>query len=99
MKGASDKNLSLWLGVAFVLLSVAAGAGWLYGIDVSLMSAAQAYTWGFFDAASRFFSTLGSWMITGGLLLVLVAVLLAADGGSPDDYSSRFWRPGCWSCY
>jgi len=29
------------LGVVFVILSAAAGAGWLYGPDVSLMRAAQ----------------------------------------------------------
>ena len=58
-----------------MLLSVAAGAGWLYRLDVALMGAAQSYTSGLFDAASGLFSALGSWEVTGALLLVIVAVL------------------------
>ncbi len=71
-----NTNLSLWSsGAAFVLLSVAAGAGWLYRLDVALMGVAQSYASGLLDTASGLFSALGSWEVTGALLLVLVAVL------------------------
>lgn len=76
MKGAGNTNVLLWSsGVAFVLLSAAAGAGWLYRLDVALMGAAQSYTSGLLDIVSELFSALGSWEVTGALLLVLVAVL------------------------
>jgi undecaprenyl-diphosphatase len=61
--------------VAFVLLSAAAGAGWLYRLDLALMRAAQSYASGTLDIVSELFSALGSWEVTGTLLLVLVTVL------------------------
>ncbi len=76
MKGAGNTNLFLWSsGAAFVLLSAAAGAGWLYRLDVALMEAAQSHTSGLLDDASGLFSALGSWEVTGALLLMFVAVL------------------------
>lgn len=62
-------------GVAFVLLSAVAGAGWLYAIDVSGTRAVQTYTSSQLDFISGLFSILGSWEITGALWLVLVTVL------------------------
>lgn len=62
-------------GVAFVLLSAVAGAGWLYAIDVSGTRAVQTYTSSQLDSISELFSILGSWEITGALWLVLVTVL------------------------
>ena len=76
MKGAGDTDPLLWAsGAAFVLLSAAAGAGWLYGTDVALMAAAQSYSSSLLDIAGGLLSALGSWEITSVLLLVLVAVL------------------------
>lgn len=77
MKGAGNtKGLLLWsFGMAFVLLSAAAGAGYLYRLDVALMGAAQSHTSGLLDTVSVLFSALGSWEVTGVLLLVLVAGL------------------------
>jgi membrane-associated phospholipid phosphatase len=66
----------LWLlGVTFVLLSAAAGAGWLYGPDVSLMRAAQNWPSDFLDVAFTFLSAFGSLEVTGVLLLALAAGL------------------------
>lgn len=76
MKGAGDTDLLLWAsGAAFVLLSAAAGAGWLYGTDVALMAAAQSYSSSLLDMAGGLLSALGSWEVTSVLLLVLAAVL------------------------
>ena len=66
----------LWLlGVTFVLLLAAAGAGWLYGPDVSLMCAAQNWPSDFLDVAFTFLSAFGSLEVTGVLLLALAAGL------------------------
>ncbi len=62
-------------GVAFVLLSAVAGAGWLYAIDVSGTRAVQTYISSLLDSIGGLFSILGSWEITGALWLVLVTVL------------------------
>lgn len=66
----------LWLfGVAFVLLSVMAGAGLLYDTDVYLIGAAQIRPSGFLDVLGESLSTLGGLEITAGLLLALAAGL------------------------
>lgn len=71
------RELSLvWLlGVNFVLLSAAAGAGWLYGTDVSLMRVVQNWPSDFLDVAFGFLSAFGSLEVTGALLLALAAAL------------------------
>ena len=66
----------LWLfGVAFVLLSVVAGAGLLYGPDVYMIRITQSHPSDFLDALGLSLSTLGGLEITAGLLLALVAGL------------------------
>jgi len=75
-KGTGSANVLLWaFEAALVLLSAAAGVGWLYRLDVALMGATQSYTSGLLDTVSELLSALGSWEITGALFLVLVAVL------------------------
>lgn len=71
----STRYLSpFWLfGAAFVLLSVAAGIGWLYGPDVFVMRAVQSRPSELLDFLARFLSTAGSWGISGALLLALLA--------------------------
>jgi membrane-associated phospholipid phosphatase len=73
----STRNLSLsWLlGATFLLFSVAAGAGWLYGPDGTLMRAAQSRPSNFLDVAFAFLSAFGSLEVTGALLLVLATGL------------------------
>jgi membrane-associated phospholipid phosphatase len=73
----STRNLSLsWLlGAIFLLFSVAAGAGWLYGPDGSLMHAAQSRPSDFLDVAFGFLSAFGSLEVTGALLLALATGL------------------------
>jgi len=73
----STRYLSpLWLfGAAFVLLSVVAGTGWLYGPDVFVMRAVQSRPSDLLDFLARFLSTAGSWGISGALLLALLAGL------------------------
>lgn len=68
-----------WFAAAFAALSVVAGSGWLYGADVYLMRAAQSSPSDLLDAAGRFFSTVGSWEVTGVLLLTLVVTLWLGD--------------------
>ncbi len=63
------------LGATFVLLTVVAGAGWLYGSDVFLMRAVQSRSSDLLDFLARFLSTAGSWGISGALLLALAAGL------------------------
>ena len=58
-----------------MLFSVAAGAGWLYGPDGSLMHAAQSRPSNFLDVAFGFLSAFGSLEVTGALLLVLATGL------------------------
>jgi undecaprenyl-diphosphatase len=57
--------------MAFVLLSAAAGAGWLYNPDVFLMLAVQSYSSGPLDVLSRFFSAVGAPELALILLLAL----------------------------
>ncbi len=67
---------TLWLfGAAFVLLSVVAGTGWLYGPDVVVMRALQSRSSELLIFLARFLSTVGSWGISGALLLALLAGL------------------------
>jgi undecaprenyl-diphosphatase len=67
---------TFWLfGAAFVLLSVVAGTGWLYGPDVFVMRALQSRSSELLDFLARFLSTAGSWGISGALLLALLAGL------------------------
>ena len=69
----------LWLfGVAFVLLSVVAGTGWLYGPDVFVMRALQSRSSELLIFLARFLSTAGSWGISGALLLALLAGLYSS---------------------
>jgi undecaprenyl-diphosphatase len=62
-------------GAAFVLLSVVAGTGWLYGPDVFVMRALQSQSSELLIFLARFLSTVGSWGISGALLLALLAGL------------------------
>jgi membrane-associated phospholipid phosphatase len=67
---------TFWLfGAAFVLLSVVAGTGWLYGPDVFVMRAVQSRSSELLIFLARFLSTVGSWGISGALLLALLAGL------------------------
>ncbi len=75
MKGTHKRSLFWLLGVVFVLLSAAAGAGWLYGPEVSLMAIAQSKPSNLLDTTFGFFSTLGGLEVTGALLLALAAGL------------------------
>jgi undecaprenyl-diphosphatase len=67
---------TFWLfGAAFVLLSVVAGTGWLYGPDVFVMRVLQSRSSELLIFLARFLSTVGSWGISGALLLALLAGL------------------------
>ncbi len=75
LKSTRDFSL-VWLsGVAFVLFSAMAGAGWLYGPDVFLMRAVQSRPSELLDAVGKSLSAAGSWELSGALLLALVAGL------------------------
>ena len=70
---------TFWLfGAAFVLLSVVAGTGWLYGPDVFVMRAVQSRPSELLDFLARFLSTAGSWGISGALMLALLAGLYSS---------------------
>jgi undecaprenyl-diphosphatase len=70
---------AFWLfGAAFVLLSVVAGTGWLYGPDVFVMRALQSRSSELLDFLAKFLSTAGSWGISGALLLALLAGLYSS---------------------
>jgi len=73
----SIRSLSLlWPLVSiFVLFSTAAGAGWLYGPDVSLMRAAQSQPSDLLDVAFDLLSAFGGLEVTGAFLLTLAAGL------------------------
>jgi undecaprenyl-diphosphatase len=75
LKGTRKLSLFWLLGVVFVLLSVAAGTGWLYSLDVFLMRAAQSQPSDFLDLAFGSLSTFGGLEVTGALLLALAAGL------------------------
>lgn len=81
LKNASNLRL-LWLfGAAFVLLSAAAGTGWLYGPDDYLIRAAQSRPSVLLDALASSLSTLGGLGLTASLLLALVTGLLLKGRG------------------
>jgi membrane-associated phospholipid phosphatase len=65
----------LLLGAPFVLLSVVAGAGLLYGPDLFVMRAVQSRSSDLLDLVARFLSAVGSWELSGALLLALLAGL------------------------
>ena len=75
MKGMRKLSLFWMLGSVFVLLSAAAGSGWLYGPDVFLMSTAQSQPSDLLDTTFGFLSTLGGLGVTGALLLSLAVGL------------------------
>ena len=75
MKGMRKLSLFWMLGSVFVLLSAAAGSGWLYGPDVFLMSTAQSQPSDLLDTTFGFLSTLGGLGVTGALLLALAVGL------------------------
>ena len=63
-------------GAAFALLSAAAGAGWLLGLDLLALRAAQASPAAPLDAVGALFSVLGSAEVTAVAFLVLVLWML-----------------------
>lgn len=62
-------------GAAFALLSAAAGAGWLLGLDLLALRAAQARPAAYLDGIGALFSFLGSIEFTAALLGLLVLSL------------------------
>ena len=66
----------LWLPeAAFVLLSVLAGSGLLYGPDLFVMGAVQSMSSEPMDLVAMFLSATGSWELSGALVLALLAAL------------------------
>ena len=77
MKGRAGTNGIFWAsGAAFALLSGTAGAGWLLGLDLLLLRAAQARPAAYLDGIGALFSILGSIEFTVGLLGLLVSCVL-----------------------
>ena len=73
MEGRADTNGIFWAsGAAFVLLSGAAGARWLLGLDLLVLRAAQARPAACLDGIGALFSFFGSIEFTAGLLGLLV---------------------------
>jgi len=73
LKGRASRNGIFWAsGAAFALLSGAAGAGWLLGLDLLLLRAAQARPAAYLDGIGALFSFLGSIEFTVGFLGLLV---------------------------
>lgn len=74
MKGRAGKyGILLWAsGAAFALLSAAAGAGWLLGLDLLALRVAQARPAAYLDGIGALFSFLGSIEFTVGFLGLLV---------------------------
>ena len=81
MKGRTVRKRVFWAsGAAFALLSAAAGAGWLLGLDLLALRAAQAYPAASLDLAGVLFSVLGSVKVTATLFVLLAfGVLLGGD--------------------
>jgi undecaprenyl-diphosphatase len=74
LKGRASWNGIFWAsGAAFALLSGAAGAGWLLGLDLLALRAAQARPAAYLDGIGALFSFLGSIEFTVGLLGLLVS--------------------------
>src|SRR5919199_2485441 len=63
------------IGIAFALLSAAAGIGWTHGPDVFVMRATRSRSSDLLDALGGSLSTLGALEVSGALLLVLTAWL------------------------
>ena len=76
MKGRKGKYVVWASGVAFALLSAAAGAGWLIGLDLLALRAAQVHPTPYLDRAGVLFSILGSIEVTAALFGLLVLVVL-----------------------
>ena len=73
LKGRATRKNVFWAsGAAFALLSAAAGAGWLLGLDLLALRVAQAYPTTYLDRTGLFFSVLGSVEVTSVILLFLV---------------------------
>lgn len=71
-------NLVMWLStVAFALLSVAAGTGVLYPVDVRILDLSQTRTSPTLDGLGDYFSVLGEVQYLGTAVIVLAAALAA----------------------
>lgn len=71
-------NLVMWLSAAaFALLSVAAGTGVLYPVDVRVLDLAQTRTSSTLDGLGDYFSVLGEVQYLGTAVIVLAAALAA----------------------
>ena len=78
LKGRASTNEIFWAsGVAFALLSGAAGAGWLLGLDLLVLRAAQARPAAYLDGIGALYSFVGSIELTVGLLGLLVLWVFA----------------------
>lgn len=78
MKSGAGKYGIFWTsGAAFALLSGAAGAGWLLGLDLMALRLAQAHPAAYLDRIGILFSFLGSIEFTTGLLGLLVLWVFA----------------------
>ncbi len=71
----------LWAsGAAFAVLSAAAGSGWLLGLDLLALRAAQVHPTTYFDRTGALFSMLGSIEVTAALFgLLVLGLLLGGD--------------------
>ena len=76
MKGRKGKYVVWASGVASALLSAAAGAGWLLGLDLLALRAAQVHPTPYLDRVGVLFSILGSIEVTAALFGLLVLVVL-----------------------
>ena len=66
----------IWLlAAAFVLLSVLAGTGLLYGLDLFVVRAVQSLSSELLDLVAIFLSAVGSWELSGVLLFALLVGL------------------------
>ena len=74
-KRTGDLRLFWPIGIAFTLLSAAAGIGWTHGPDVFVMRATRSRSSDLLDALGGSLSTLGALEVSGALLLVLTAWL------------------------
>ena len=80
MKGRKRTNILWASGAAFALLSAAAGSGWLLGLDLLALRAAQVRPTTYFDGAGAVFSILGSIEVTAALFgLFVLGLLLGGD--------------------
>ena len=77
MKGRTSNGIFWASGAAFALLSGAAGAGWLLGLDLLVLRAAQARPAAYLDGIGALYSFVGSIELTVGLLSLLVLWVFA----------------------